>query len=537
MTATLGRRPAIECRPRYMTPRTPDRPTLGPRVAEIAAALGKPFLPWQREAADVAYELDPETGYLVYSECDLIVMRQNGKSELLFPVMTHRSLGFDRSLTRWLNAQYGTDLQPPGAQRTMYLAQTADKARAKWRDIHVARIRESALSPLLIDARLRQNQEMMTWTNGSTWVPAAATKKDGGTGDSLDCGVIDEAWAHEPSTELGLRPTMLTRPWRQLWIASMIPGPRRRAPGTYPYLMSKIKRGRARVEAGMRSGVFYLEFSAREGMDPKDPATWWSCMPALGRTIPERAVLEDFDELGLADFEAEYLGWEPKVGTPRWLVIGETAWKDRGDPGSSAEDPVACGVETNADLSTTTISIAGLRGGSRDRVHVEVVERLPGIEWAVKRTCEVVESWSVCAIAIDPAGAASALIDPIRRELDERGIDCPVLKPNSREVAAGHSRFLMACGVETADVVESAAGDGPDLPVPPVRRRLSHLGQPELDRSVASAEKGYTGSLWRFVEAMPGADMSPIRSVALALYAGDGVDWEGATYDIASSLG
>lgn len=539
MTAATGRRrPAIECRPAFMTPRNLDRPTLGPRIASVARALGKPLLPWQRDAVDVALELDPTTGLLAYGECDLVVMRQNGKSETLLPLMTHRSTGFDRSLTRWLNAEYGLELMPPGSQRTMYLAQTADEARKKWRDVHLKRIQASPLSSLLIEARLRQNQEMMTWTNGSTWLPAAATAKGGGTGDSLDLGVIDEAWAHEARTELSIRPTMLTRDWRQLWVASMVPGPKRRAPGQWPYLLDKMRAGRARVEAGTRSRVFYCEFSAPVGADPTDPATWWGCMPALGHTIGEQAIVDDLNALGLADFEAEYLGWEPKTSTPRWLVVPKSAWDDRADSTSSADDPLAYSIETTDDLSTTTISMAGLRGGDRTRLHVEIVDRRPGVEWAVARMVEVVESWGACAVAIDPAGAAAALLTPLEFALAEVGQDVPLLRPNAREVRAAAARLVMACGV-VDEATREAAEDGEDTPAGggPGPRRLSHLGQSELDRSLASADKRWIGPQFAFVEAVPGADMSPVRSVALAAWAGDHVDWEGSSYDIGSSLG
>ena len=47
------------------TPATPavaamvTRETLGGAVAEVAEALGTPLMPWQRQVADVAMELDP----------------------------------------------------------------------------------------------------------------------------------------------------------------------------------------------------------------------------------------------------------------------------------------------------------------------------------------------------------------------------------------------------------------------------------------------------------------------------------------------
>ena len=52
--------------PRHHTPRS-DLPTRGGQVAAIAAAKGRPFMPWQQRATDVALEYDPDTGLYRYS--------------------------------------------------------------------------------------------------------------------------------------------------------------------------------------------------------------------------------------------------------------------------------------------------------------------------------------------------------------------------------------------------------------------------------------------------------------------------------------
>ena len=48
------------------TQRNPDRRTDGPIVAKFARLLGTPLLPWQRLVADVAGEIDPDTGTYYY---------------------------------------------------------------------------------------------------------------------------------------------------------------------------------------------------------------------------------------------------------------------------------------------------------------------------------------------------------------------------------------------------------------------------------------------------------------------------------------
>jgi hypothetical protein len=62
---------AVDCPPLYATARDPSRDTLGAAVAAAAEQLGTPFMPWQRQVADVAMEVDPATGRLAYREVNL----------------------------------------------------------------------------------------------------------------------------------------------------------------------------------------------------------------------------------------------------------------------------------------------------------------------------------------------------------------------------------------------------------------------------------------------------------------------------------
>jgi len=105
----------------------------------------------------VALEIDPASGLLAYDEVDLVVMRQQGKSEFLFPLMTHRSVAFDKALTEWVNAELGVRLAPPGRSGRCISRRMLRRARAKWRDVHLQRIESSALVRSLIEARLRLN--------------------------------------------------------------------------------------------------------------------------------------------------------------------------------------------------------------------------------------------------------------------------------------------------------------------------------------------------------------------------------------------
>lgn len=436
-------------------------------------------------------------------------------TELLLPVMTHRCTGFDANLVKWIRERLGVRVPLPGPQRVLYTAQTAEDARKKWRDVHFERLERSSYGRPRprYTARLRQTAELLKWDNGSTWLPGSTTGKTGGTGDTLDLGVIDEAWSRpDARTELGMRPAQMTRPWRQQWIASMIPGLSRARPDEWPYLKRKRELGRELVTAGVRDGTAFFDFCAPPDADPADPATWYAAMPGLGRIVPERAVAEDFGDMDLVDFCAEYLGWEPAVSTPKWTLIPRQVWEDRRDPGSVIEGAAALAVEMNEARNRAWITAAGYRFD--DNYHVEVVEpgyKIPvGVDMSPDlveaRLVELWERQSPCTVVIDPRRPAVSLIVPLRN----RGID--VLTPNQPEIAGACGRFYDATGAERVTTEDDMAAEDDG-------RRLFHLGQDELDRALSHARRLDLGAgQFTFVKKGAASELGPLYGVTLALH-------------------
>ena len=347
---------ATDCPPLFATPRDPSPPTLGVAAAAIAAQLGTPFMPWQRQVADVAMELDPQTGLLAYSEVDLTTPRQSGKTTLELAVLVHRCRTWARS-------------------RALYAAQSRIHAHKKWEDEHVATLQTSPYAGEF-DLRRQRGDEAIRWHNGSLHGITAPGEKSGHS-EVLDLAVVDEAWAHEDARlEQGLSPTMATRPQPQLWVVSTA-GTVRSA-----YLRGKVDQGRARVAAGRRSTVAYFEWSAPEGADPADPAdpaTWWACMPALGHTVTEARIAAEYERLSLDDFCRAYLNWWPGAIPNDWQVIAEAPWRALADADSAMVDPVAFAADVTPERSHTAIGVAGRRGDGLE--HVEVVDHRPGTGW------------------------------------------------------------------------------------------------------------------------------------------------------------
>jgi len=451
----------------------------------------------QRQIADIALEIDPDTGEFAYSQIIVIGPRQvTGKTELILPILTHRCLGVGGAL---------------GPQRVVYMAQTVEAARQKWRDVHVPRLQTSAFRDYF-SARLRTAAEAIMWSNGSIWFPSGAGQgATGSIGDTLDLGVIDEAWARKDHRmELGLLPTMMTRRNSQLWICSMIPGLSLRQPGEWPYLKQKLDMGRELVESDVRSGVAFFEFSAPRDSDPGDPATWRSCMPGLRdpdhpeafHTAREEKILAAFRSLPLVDFCAEYLGWPPDGSiTTKWKLIPREMWMSCFDPVSEINGRPAMAIEISEDRTRAYIGVAGTRDDGN--WHIEVIE--PGgqiapitanVAWVEPRVLELVEQWKPVTVVIDPRRPANSLIPALRR----RRID--VTTPNQNQIAGGCAQFLDATG----------ASDTPSA------ERVFHLGQPELDDALAHAKKLDLGEgTFTIVRRGSSADLGAAYSVILAM--------------------
>jgi hypothetical protein len=470
MAVLLDESCSLDCPPRYTTPRSPERRTLGGRVAEVAELLGTPLMPWQRHVADVALEVDPDTGLLAYREVVLTVPRQSGKTTLLLTVMAHRALGFG------------------ARQRIVYTAQDRLSARKKWEDEHVLQLESSPLRSMF-GVRRQIGQEAIRWHNGSLHGLTAPSEK-AVHGETLDLGVIDEAFAREDDrVEQGMKPAMVTRPQPQLWVVSTA-GTRKSI-----YLRKKVDAGRLAVQAGITSGAAAFEWSAPVGADPGSPDTWYGCMPALGRTARVGAIRADFQTMELEEFCRAYLNWWPSDTPAEWQVIGQQVWAALADPRSQITDRPAFAVDTTPDRTWTAIGASGLRAdGLR---HVEVVEHHRGTAWAIPRLKELNERWRPCANVIAPGGPAGSLIG----EAEAAGLD--ILKASVRDIAHG-------CGA-----LYDATGANPLVDTP---AWLRHLDQPELNAALAGAQRRDLGEGWLWARKGLTVDISPLVAVTEAAW-------------------
>jgi hypothetical protein len=472
------------CLPRFGTPRNPDRRTLGPEVAEVARRLGKPLMPWQRHVVDVAYEVD-ESGALVYDEVNLTVPRQSGKTTLLMAVMAHRCVVTPRRL---------------GPQNIVYTAQDRNAARRKWEREHLELLRSSRSFREIDDTRsrpvkatefrvrLQRGDEHILWGSGSRW-GIDTPSKTAGHGDTLDVGVIDEAFARQDdAVEQAMRPAQATRRDKQLWVLSTA------GDDSSPYLYRKVLAGRE-TSGGK---VAYFEWSIPEDVPIDDEAVWWEFLPALGHTIDVEFIRSELERNRRGGGEGLWRRaygnqWVnvPSLGRTSDAVIPVDAWAACHRPDVEPDGPGVLSVDVNPERSAAAIGFAGFADGVPV---VDLVEHSPGTRWAVARLVQL-SSGTGWPVVVDKSSPAGSLID----ELHAAGIEV-------RAVTAQDQ--ARSCGL-LFDLVTAPQPGMFHIDVEPTSRSL-------LD-ALAGAKRRPIGDAWAWSRRNSTVDVSPLVAVTLAL--------------------
>lgn len=447
------------CLPRWATARDESRDTHGGKVGEIARVLGTPLMPWQQQVADVALEIDPDTGRLAYRTVVLTIPRQCGKTTLLLSVWLQRAISWERQNIAW----------------TM---QTAKDAREKWEDEHVPVIEASPLALAIARVRKTNGSEAVIFHNGSIQ-RLMASGTSSGHGKALDLGVVDEAFAQpDDRLEQAMKPAMRTRPQPQMWVVSTA------GDASSTWFHGWCDAGRATVDEGGGSSVAYFEWSADPDADPGDPATWRSCMPALGHTITEAVIADEWDlaqkrEDGIAGFRRASLNQRTsqRANPPIPLHLWDrcVAIVDRPDAGT------VWAVDVSPEQASASIAVAWRRPDGVPQV--QVVEHREGVGWLADRVSELRARWSGVWL-LDPRGASAS---------QAAGWQGETFTP---------AQSKQACAELEAAVRTESFG---------------HFGQPELRSALEGAVKRPSeDGGWSWARRSTVVDISPLVAVTLA---------------------
>lgn len=460
----------------------------------MAARLGHPLMPWQRHVADVSLEYDPDTGRLAYSEVDLTIMRQSGKTMgLLLPVMLHRSTFMARRL---------------GRQLTTFTMQDRQMAVKKMKVDFYPTLQESPHFREVLNTKARPNRGatewQASWTNGaeeiriggSNRIFADTPSKKAGHGLTLDLGVVDEARFHvDDRVEQAMSPAQSTRRDPQIWVASTA------GDEDSFYLWSKVYAGRADVEAGRESKVAFFEWSIPYEADLEDPEVWWEYHPALGHTIELEFVMAELDKAlrnpndeAIDTFRNEYANqWvrTPPIGVTHQAVIPADLWSDRRAPSQELVGPYALGVDVSPDGKSASIALAGR--STDGRLQIKVLHLEAGTFWLEQRLAKERDTYAPKAIGYNSGGPARALTPEIGR-------------------AAGAVTVL---GLTGAEYMASCAA----FVLGVTENRVCHSDQAWLDAALDGSAKKVRGSGWLWDRSSALADITPIVAATVALRA------------------
>jgi hypothetical protein len=421
-----------------------------------------PLMPWQQMAAEVGGELveDPETGLLIpaYRLVVFTVPRQSGKTTLVLGWECQRAIGWEHL----------------GPQRIAYSAQTGADARKK-----LINDQKPILKPHLRALNIRRiyeaiGAEGIVWNNGSRLTLLNNTESSG-HGPSVDLGVKDELFAdYDDRRDQALIPAMATRAAGQVLACSTM-GTEESEPWN-----ALVERGRLAVDSGVRNGIAYFEWSADPDADPDDPATWRSCMPALGHTITEAVVADARLNMKDGEFRRAFLNLKTKSDD---RVLPAREWDAICSDTAAPSDVRTFSIDINPERSAGAI-VAASPGVA------ELVEHREGIGWIPGRAAKLDASQGHPTWVIDSTGPAASLV--------------PALEAVGLRIHPASARELIdACGSFYDGVMEHTIA---------IRR------DPKFDAAAAGAAKRSVGDSWAWTRKNASADISPLVAATLGLW-------------------
>lgn len=463
--------------PRFFTPRTPGRPTLGPAVGRAARSLSFGLTPHQQFVSDVAGEVLP-SGRMAYPVVVLLMPRRGGKTKLLLPTFLQRAAGLSRAKC-WYTAQTGGD-----AGLTF---------REEWLP-ELDRLAEAGH----VRTRLSNGSEAFTVVRSGGRVGIFAPTRKALHGQDADVVGVDEGWSFSSMDGRALmqaiRPAQLTRPQRQLWIIS--------AGGdeSSEWLLEWRELGRALT--GPDQGVAFFEwhppveladdettYQLASGVDLDDPAVWASTHPAVGHTVDLAALADDRRTFGVDEFQRAYLNVFQTGALDR--VLPRLAW-DRNVSAEASVKP-GWGLVVTFDVAPESSSgavVLSRRDPDSGRIVAELVDHRPGTSWLAARVGQLATQHGARIVA-DSKGAPTVVTAELRRlghVVDELG---------AGDVAAA-ADALLSCLLNDSILVRD---------------------DPTMNTAAGAAAKRQLGDGWAFTRRGSTGDVTPVVALSFGVQA------------------
>lgn len=462
--------------PRFYTPRTPGRPTLGPAVGRAAQrALGFGLTPHQAFISDVAGETLPD-GRMAYPVVVVLLPRRGGKTKLLLPTFLQRASHIERA-------------------KCWYTAQTGGDAGLTFREEWLPDLDDLAARGL-VRTRLSNGSESFTIPSRKSRVGIFAPTRKALHGQDADVVGVDEGWSFSSvdgrALMQAIRPAQLTRRQRQLWIIS--------AGGdeSSEWLLEWRELGRALT--GPDQGVAYFEwhppvelaedgttYRLASGVDLDDPAVWATTHPAVGHTVDLAALAEDHKTFGAAEFHRAYLNVFQTGALDR--VLPRLAWERNSDELAAVTPGWGMTVSYDVAPESRAASIVLTRRDG-DSVTAELVDHGPGAGWVAARVDQLATQHGASIVA-DGRGASTAVTAELRR------LGHVVTELGAGDVAAAADQLLASLLNDT----------------------LTVRADETMDAAAAAAARRQLGDGWAFTRRGSTGDVTAVVALSFGVHA------------------
>lgn len=366
----------------------------GEKAIKLAKSFGMKLMPWQSEQVILALSVDAD-GHWLHSDVVLICPRQNGKSLILEVIVLYRLFHLGHQIVF-----------------SAHQWRTAKSIRNRlWRRI---KSRPWAARRLVRNTASAGEAEMETAEGGK--VQFSTRSNDMGRGfDEIDLLIIDEAYNLDSGEMDAVAPTQLAAKDPQTYYTSSAVNEFKHPKG------DELSKVRHRALGGDEAGLLFAEFMAPEGSDPEDPETWKLANPSYGLVADEKKIRSLKNKLTDVGFEVEMLGWgrwfpdESSEAGSTLIDLAEWETKMTAPPARQGENAIGVDVTPDGDHAALAAAIRAGDGFFLSLHPLSAFDRAEVID-ATKRTLTVNVENPPLAVALDPSGQCSTLVQPLERE-------------------------------------------------------------------------------------------------------------------------
>ena len=430
---------------------------------EIAAAYGLVADEWQEHVLKSWMRRDAQ-GRWAAGRWGIAVPRQNGKNAVVE-----------------ILELYALTILGLRILHTAHEVKTARKAFLRLASFFENEREYPDLAGMVKSIRKANGQEAIFLTNGAS-VEFIARSKNSGRGFTVDMLVCDEAQEYPEEAQAALLPTISAAPSGDpvQVILGTPPGPKDNG--------DVFARMHAVAHERIDPRLSWAEWAATGEVDTSDRQGWATTNPSVGGRLLESTIEDEFASFSREMFARERMGmWS----SDRELsVIPQKDWDDCLVGSAPDGEITAIGLDMNPERTSVVVAVA-LKTEAGTHVELARVDEpdstIELVNWvsqrAKRRVPVVMDSYS-------PA----------------RSLEPGLKQKKARTFALSGNELMQACGGFYDAVTQD--------------RTVSHIGQEQLDASLAGAKRQSIGDAggWKWSRKNLDSDLVPLMAVTCAWF-------------------